>query len=45
MHKIIQYCPGLLMVNYSFAQDKQNNRPQTPVPPFPYVADSLVYFG
>jgi uncharacterized protein len=27
----------------SFGQSKQNNRPQTPQPPFPYTADSLVY--
>jgi len=43
MHKIISIVLGLLILNYSFAQEKQNNRPQTPVPPFPYVADSLVY--
>ncbi|ULQ51851.1 alpha/beta hydrolase family protein [Flavihumibacter fluvii] len=43
MRGIILLVVGLLSFHAGYSQEKNNARPQTPVPPFPYTIDSLVY--
>lgn len=43
MRKLLFILFGFLNVEIAICQDNNNSRPQTPVPPFPYKTDSLVY--
>src|SRR5436190_8316494 len=43
MRNIIFIVFGLLISQISISQEKKNMRPQTPVPPYSYKTDSLVY--
>ncbi len=43
MRKLLFILFGVLSLEFALCQDKNNSRPQTPVPPFPYKTDSLVY--